>query len=361
MTETLNYFVHDHLGSVVEILNEDGSTKEKISYDTWGNSNSPNAMFTGKQRDTTGLYYFNARYYDPIIGRFITEDPAKQGNSWYTYCGNNPLNHTDPDGREYTQEWLDDTYNKYINNEPMFVSERGLWEAQNFNSGARSLAPFEFQQTAIGLAGGMASAAIARNENMTLLKTSFKEFKLNNESIIFSNKVIARSQQGDVGFLKKLGLAQLEILARAFKAPGSKPNLDVALFRAMYGEDFFRKLDGKGNVKIPLNVGFQTFMSGLLLKEDGTVNLGMSNHIGREGVDGKNMEHFALTDFKARPHVAYGWVTNPRYNANDPKSPPYFGGIHWNMKPNFQLDNVFFPGMSLVMESAVNKMIQDKK
>jgi hypothetical protein len=42
--------------------------------------------------------YFNARYYDPTIGRFITEDPSRKGTGWYTYCSNNPINRTDPTG-----------------------------------------------------------------------------------------------------------------------------------------------------------------------------------------------------------------------------------------------------------------------
>jgi hypothetical protein len=46
----------------------------------------------------------NARYYDPVVGRFLTEDPAQQHTSWYSYCGNNPLNHTDPDGRRESAE-----------------------------------------------------------------------------------------------------------------------------------------------------------------------------------------------------------------------------------------------------------------
>ena len=33
------------------------------------------------------------------MGRFLQQDPVRQGNNWYTYCNNNPLNHTDPDGR----------------------------------------------------------------------------------------------------------------------------------------------------------------------------------------------------------------------------------------------------------------------
>jgi RHS repeat-associated protein len=46
-----------------------------------------------------GRIYFNARYYDPTTGRFITEDPSRKGTGWYTYCSNDPVNRTDPTGR----------------------------------------------------------------------------------------------------------------------------------------------------------------------------------------------------------------------------------------------------------------------
>ena len=54
--------------------------------------------FTGKPMDGTGLYYFNARYMDPEIGRFISRDPAMDGANWWVYCRNNPLNRIDPAG-----------------------------------------------------------------------------------------------------------------------------------------------------------------------------------------------------------------------------------------------------------------------
>jgi RHS repeat-associated protein len=56
-------------------------------------------MFTAREYDIeTGLYYYRARYYNPYIGRFLQTDPAYQGMNWYAYCGNNPLNCTDPMG-----------------------------------------------------------------------------------------------------------------------------------------------------------------------------------------------------------------------------------------------------------------------
>ena len=60
--------------------------------------------FTGKEYDEdTGLYYFNARWYDAELGRFVSEDPVADPNNpnLYSYCGNQPLNHIDPTGMVY--------------------------------------------------------------------------------------------------------------------------------------------------------------------------------------------------------------------------------------------------------------------
>ncbi len=60
--------------------------------------------FTGQRLDSTGLYYYNARYYDPTIGRFISPDPIIQNNAnpqffnRYSYVLNNPLKYVDPTG-----------------------------------------------------------------------------------------------------------------------------------------------------------------------------------------------------------------------------------------------------------------------
>jgi len=60
--------------------------------------------FTGQRLDGTGLYYYGARYYDPVIGRFISPDSVvgdssdPQNLSRYSYVLNNPLKYTDPNG-----------------------------------------------------------------------------------------------------------------------------------------------------------------------------------------------------------------------------------------------------------------------
>ena len=59
--------------------------------------------FTGREFDaTTGLYYYRARYYDPALGRFTSQDPLGFGAgdaNLYRYGSNDPLRYTDPTGK----------------------------------------------------------------------------------------------------------------------------------------------------------------------------------------------------------------------------------------------------------------------
>ncbi len=70
---------------------------------------------TGAVIDTgTGLYYMNARYYDPATGRFISQD-SYRGDAevfWhlYAYCDGDPVNCTDPTGHKYGAVLYDGTY-----------------------------------------------------------------------------------------------------------------------------------------------------------------------------------------------------------------------------------------------------------
>ena len=74
-------------------------------YDAFGNTlveegeiNNP-IRYSGEYLDEeSGLIYLRARYYDPSVGRFISEDPIRDGMNWYAYCGNSPIMFADPSG-----------------------------------------------------------------------------------------------------------------------------------------------------------------------------------------------------------------------------------------------------------------------
>jgi len=53
-------------------------------------------LYNGLEEE--GCYYFNARWYDAQTGRFLSEDPARDGANWYIYCSNNPIKYIDPSG-----------------------------------------------------------------------------------------------------------------------------------------------------------------------------------------------------------------------------------------------------------------------
>jgi RHS repeat-associated protein len=62
--------------------------------------------FTGHQFDAaTGLVYARARYYDPVLGRFLSQDPVAAINP-YAYVLNSPIDLTDPSGAESISEQI---------------------------------------------------------------------------------------------------------------------------------------------------------------------------------------------------------------------------------------------------------------
>jgi len=108
--QTTNYIHSDHLGSSNVMTDETGAKIAQTEYQPYGKVSQQTGddvtpyKFTGKELDTTGLYYYGARYYDPEIGRFISPDSIVQSPydpqtlNRYTYCRNNPLKYVDPSG-----------------------------------------------------------------------------------------------------------------------------------------------------------------------------------------------------------------------------------------------------------------------
>lgn len=105
-TTGTHYYLQDHLGSTTALINSSGSVAAQMSYDGYGNSAGSTLTrygYTGREFDSdTGLIYYRARWYDPQLGRFISEDPIgfDGGINPYTYVENDPLNTIDPLGQD---------------------------------------------------------------------------------------------------------------------------------------------------------------------------------------------------------------------------------------------------------------------
>jgi len=120
------HYLHDHLGSPIRLMSgcntsvgDNYNNNTPLTYDEFGvpdmlpghsshtsqtdsyaNFNNHNPFgFTGYQTDDiSGMYYAQARYYAPTVGRFMAEDPIKDQQNWYGYCNANPLAFVDPMG-----------------------------------------------------------------------------------------------------------------------------------------------------------------------------------------------------------------------------------------------------------------------
>ena len=113
------YYYHaDHLGSSSVITDSTGLKVQSIAYYPYGAPRMNQSLitpvidvpykYTGKELDsTTNLYYYEARYYDATIGRFMSADTIVQNPkdpqtlNRYTYVRNNPYRYTDPTGQRF--------------------------------------------------------------------------------------------------------------------------------------------------------------------------------------------------------------------------------------------------------------------
>ena len=113
------YYVYDAIGQIIGLTDTNGEWVVKYSYDSWGNPTEYDEDGIGQSLGTfsnpylyknyyydteTGLYYLNARYYNPRTARFITRDPLpgvstrRLSQNAYLYSANNPIAKMDPSG-----------------------------------------------------------------------------------------------------------------------------------------------------------------------------------------------------------------------------------------------------------------------
>ena len=109
-----HYYIKDHLGDNRVVLGENGAIEQVNHYYPFGGlmgesmnlASSQRYKYNGKELDRThGLdwYDYGARMYDPALARWMVPDPLAEkyySVSPYSYCHDNPMNATDPDGRD---------------------------------------------------------------------------------------------------------------------------------------------------------------------------------------------------------------------------------------------------------------------
>jgi RHS repeat-associated protein len=115
------FYMYNAHADVTALLSTSGTIIATYYYDAFGNvleqtgSARNNILFAGYQYDTeTGMYYLNARMYDPVTARFMQEDTYTGQNNdplslnLYTYCHNEPLMYSDPTGHNENEDEDDD-------------------------------------------------------------------------------------------------------------------------------------------------------------------------------------------------------------------------------------------------------------
>ena len=140
------------IGTTAAITDQGQNIVNKYAYDSFGTVlEQQEAAFSqpfkyvgqyGVMAEPNGFYYMRARYYDPKVGRFISEDPIgfEGGLNLYEYVGSNPVTRLDPEGLAYFAKrplrgffWLgqascspgsfDDIYNTEVSHEQLFFED----------------------------------------------------------------------------------------------------------------------------------------------------------------------------------------------------------------------------------------------
>ncbi len=96
----------DALRSTLALTDATGAVQTQYTFDPFGATTASGAananafQFTGRENDTTGLYFSRMRFYDPGRQRFMSEDPLGEavGTNLFEYVSDNPIDYADPLG-----------------------------------------------------------------------------------------------------------------------------------------------------------------------------------------------------------------------------------------------------------------------
>ena len=108
-TGQVRWYIYDGLGSVLGEVDPNGNITSSRKYDVYGlvrggnnTAGTSSHKFVGQlghpSEDNSGLIYMRARHYDPVVGRFVSEDPVQHNSNWLVYASDDPINRVDRNG-----------------------------------------------------------------------------------------------------------------------------------------------------------------------------------------------------------------------------------------------------------------------
>ena len=114
------WYVYDGLGSVIGELDDNNNINTSGQFDVYGAPRAGTQQgvaatsgqgYVGSLGHVTdqsigGLIYMQARYYDPGVGRFVSEDPKGSGNNWYSYADDDPTGLVDSSGQNPGEDFF---------------------------------------------------------------------------------------------------------------------------------------------------------------------------------------------------------------------------------------------------------------
>jgi RHS repeat-associated protein len=117
-TPQVKTYLTDALGSVIATAKADQSLEVGYAFSPYGQTqkvgvenqqlgSENSSQYTGRENDNNGLYFYRARYYDPVLKRFISEDPISLdgGVNVFGYVEGDPVSWIDPEGLIETDPW----------------------------------------------------------------------------------------------------------------------------------------------------------------------------------------------------------------------------------------------------------------
>ena len=143
-----HFYIKDHQGNIRVVADEAGKVDEVNDYYPFGGlmsnacNNTQPYKYNGKELDRKGgldWYDYGARYYDPLIGMFLSVDPLSENFysvNPYAYCLSNPFNRIDPTGMSSRYNWKTKRYEDEDGNEVSWEEVRAEYQLDGMSSPA---------------------------------------------------------------------------------------------------------------------------------------------------------------------------------------------------------------------------------